>query len=140
MALDSSVVGASVEINDGSGKVLASLNVYYSIQCLNYVRKYIFRDHYNVSFPEHGQSAQKDHVVHCVDVIRQSLICHGDLAVHGFSWDPDRKPPSPDFRIEHTCKNWALVQDWARKHSAPELEGNILSHPVFGAVFPKLDH
>ena len=46
---------------------------------------------------------------HCIDLLRQALMCHGDTTlevvdeaingVHG-------------FRVEHQCKDWEQLKQW----------------------------
>lgn len=139
IALDLDSAGSDVTISDSSGKTLANLDVFYNLHCLNFIRKYIFKDDYPMSFPLNGRKSQKEYIVQCIDVLRQSLMCHGDLAIHTYSWEDIQLVPYPNFKVEHECKNWDAIMDWTKQHHAPKLTGGALVHPMFGNVFPEID-
>ncbi|KAK0636390.1 hypothetical protein B0T17DRAFT_625954 [Bombardia bombarda] len=121
---------SSIPLNDHSDRVIVSLDVFHDLYCLDYVRRYIFRSsYYNESFPEDKREEQKGHVAHCVDMIRQSLTCHGDLAINTFDWVATRRLPFPDFRIDHECRKWDGILGWAGRYKVEEGE---LVNPAFG--------
>ncbi|KAK5996362.1 hypothetical protein PT974_01696 [Cladobotryum mycophilum] len=63
------------------------------------------------------------HVTHCLDTIRQVLMCNVDTAVLGQVWIDPKKPTAfPDFNTKHFCKNYNDIQEWARKLQAPPLD------------------
>ena len=65
-------------------------------------------------------------------MIRQSLMCHGDIAIETYRWKADRLPPWPIFHIEHECRNWDSILQWAKEHHVPSMQGGILRHPTHG--------
>ncbi len=138
LALDPSLVDEmdAVEINDGSGRVLANLDVFYNLHCLNFARKYIFRSEYPLQFPGNGHQVQRGYLTHCIDSIRQSLVCHADIALHTYTWEDFQLVPYPDFKVDHECKNWDSIVNWTKKYAAPSLGGSVLKHPVYGKSCP----
>ncbi|KAL7941843.1 tat pathway signal sequence [Trichoderma barbatum] len=127
----------AVQLNDGTDRVLFTLNVFHNLHCLNYIRKFIFRSgNYEDMFPELGRDGQLDHAGYCVDMIRQSIICEGDISISTYDWKIDHLLPWPNFRVAHECVNWDNIVDWARKHAAPNLRGSILMHPKYGPSYP----
>lgn len=57
---------------------------------------------------------------HCLDILRQQLMCTVDVAVLGQVWWNKQKPTAyPDFNTKHTCRNFEDVRSWAEKHQAP---------------------
>ncbi|KAK1245972.1 hypothetical protein MKX07_005041 [Trichoderma sp. CBMAI-0711] len=130
-------VPGAVSLNDGTDRVLFSLDVFHNLHCLNYIRQFMFRDdYYKKSFPESERDSQYDHAGHCVDVIRQSLICEGDISISTYDWKMDHLLPWPNFRVAHECVNWNHLMSWASRHAAPDLHGSILTHPKHGPSFP----
>ncbi|CAI6092891.1 unnamed protein product [Clonostachys chloroleuca] len=91
----------------------------------NLLRKslYFNYDHYKVL----GQHAFKNeepilrrHVTHCLDTIRQVLMCNVDTAVLGQVWaNPNNPKAFPDFNTKHVCKNYESVRKWAESIQAP---------------------
>lgn len=121
---------SSVDINDGSGHVLVELDVFHNLDCLNSIRKYLHRTYYNESTSK--AMAHLRQVDTCIDSIRQSLMCHGDIAIGTYVWKKDHLLPWPDFNIMHECRKWDNIQAWAVEHQAPDLSGDMLMHPTFG--------
>jgi hypothetical protein len=61
---------------------------------------------------------------HCLDIIRQTLMCNIDTGVLGQVW-VDKSAPNafPDFNTRHKCKNFDDIRTWAVAHQVlPFLE------------------
>ena len=125
----------SLPLNDDEGGYLAVVDVFHELHCLNYVREYLHRDYYHI---KETPETQILHVDHCIDTLRQTLMCHGDIALHTFDWIPDYRRPWPNFNVVHECRNFEAIYDWAEKHSVPTLAGNVLIHPELGKCVQEL--
>ncbi len=54
------------------------------------------------------------HTAHCLDTIRQVLMCNVDTGVLGQVWYNKESPTAfPDFNTKHMCKNYDEVRKWA---------------------------
>jgi hypothetical protein len=55
------------------------------------------------------------HVDHCVEILRQRLICTADVSVIWYWWRSDTSPPKlvPKVGLPHTCRNFDKIQKWA---------------------------
>jgi hypothetical protein len=63
------------------------------------------------------------HASHCLDAIRQVLMCNVDTGVLGQIWYDQESPRTfPDFKTNHKCKNFDAVRQWAVDHQAPPLD------------------
>ena len=71
---------------------------------------------------------------HCVDDLRQALMCHADTSVVTFDWKPQYRRPWPNFSIDHTCVNWEALDNWASARSFSAYDQKSLVHPEFGRV------
>ena len=153
-------------IPETENNYVVELDVFHQLHCLNAVRKTLYPERYWDEFDDyyledgsrnytstaakhygrlnHNWKSQKSNILtlidHCVDSIRQSLMCHSDLATVYWQWMPFRRIPLPRLEITHTCRNFEAVQQWAkdhelekdpRWHAAPE-ESFVLS-PI-GAI------
>lgn len=49
------------------------------------------------------------HVDHCIDEIRQSLMCHADATLLVSDWVDGYPGPWPNFNVDHNCVNWDSV-------------------------------
>ena len=57
-------------------------------------------------------------VGHCLDLIRQQLMCQADTTMFGTMWfDKDGLTTIiPDFNHAHRCRDFDAIRDWAREH------------------------
>ncbi|KAF9065603.1 hypothetical protein BDP27DRAFT_1298076 [Rhodocollybia butyracea] len=95
-------------ISHEPGYYLAELDVFHQLHCLNYLRMFfnieLYRDH-----PDMGM----DHTWHCIDSIRQSLMCSADISVNVWQWDDKIEKVVGHSDIIHSCRNFDKVRDWA---------------------------
>ncbi|KAK3935324.1 hypothetical protein QBC46DRAFT_422863 [Diplogelasinospora grovesii] len=78
------------------------------------------------------------HVSHCLDTVRQVLMCNADTGVLGQVW-ADRKHPAafPDFNTRHKCKNYDDIRRWGEVRQEPPpdtLPNDYLKWPGPGDV------
>ncbi|KAH8432921.1 oxidase ustYa family protein [Aspergillus melleus] len=116
-----------VKINDEyGGGYPANLEGLHHLHCLNLLRKSLY---YNYDYyHERGEGAfvNADHVVrihvsHCLDILRQQLMCTIDTGVLGRVWVfPDEPTPFVDFNTKHKCKNFDAIRQWAEDNQLPE--------------------
>ena len=71
---------------------------------------------------------------HCVDDIRQALMCHADTSIVTFDWKPQYRRPWPNFSIDHTCVKWEALDDWASERSFSAFDQKSLVHPELGEM------
>lgn len=104
----------SIELTDGSG-VVAQLSVFHALHCLKMIRHLIYKDHYLVNVTEHALWKMGVHVDHCVEYIRENLMCHPDISLVTHHWitsDEGWKPSNKD-QAPHECMNWDALNEWA---------------------------
>lgn len=142
--LDASFVQRSEKYGGG---FLVNVEGMHHLHCLNLVRKslYFNYEHYKAigkhAFENKGDVFQR-HVTHCLDTIRQVLMCNVDTAVLGQVWASKDDPIAfPDFNTRHMCKNYEAVREWAEKLQAPpndELPPDFLLIPTAEQILPKI--
>lgn len=76
-----------------------------------------------------------DHLDHCVNAIRASLMCNADLTPLVWRWYPQYNASMPDFDITHTCVNWDRIQDWTVANAA-KVKIDIHHHVVDDLKLP----
>jgi len=121
----------SVPLNDEQGGYLATLDVFHTLHCVNKIRKAYYSDYYHDPNP---LADQQEHFDHCIDLLRQVIMCHGDISLHTYEWIDDYRWPWPSMRTEHQCRNWDKLMAWSEEHYLPSLTGPILSHPSLGKL------
>ncbi|KAJ7263055.1 hypothetical protein C8J57DRAFT_1334565 [Mycena rebaudengoi] len=105
------------------GHYIAELDVFHNLHCLNKVRMALDPDYYpdwKISTTNNLIPSQKnatEHVYHCVDWIRQSLMCAGDTSVIVWQWADFAKESIVKGNVAHTCRNFEKLQDWAKERT-----------------------
>jgi|SRR5580692_3392837 hypothetical protein len=61
------------------------------------------------------------HVNHCIDAIRQSLMCFADTSVVVWQWSNKDERVHPQAGIVHTCRNYEKIVNWAKKNKPREV-------------------
>ncbi|KAH7030008.1 hypothetical protein B0J12DRAFT_745274 [Macrophomina phaseolina] len=120
----------------GTKDYLVELDVWHSLHCLNDLRKLLYPERYHML-----ERLTKDGVIdrnsfafrhwdHCVDALRQSLMCQADIAPIPFHVNvPFNRGIFPRLATTHTCRNFTKIQEWAKAHRAPEFDF-MISDPV----------
>lgn len=104
----------SIEIADGSG-MTAQLGIFHALHCLKKIRHWIYKDYYFGDATEHALWEMAIHVDHCIEYVRESLMCHPDISLVTHHWimtDEGWKPTNEDS-APHECVNWDALNDWA---------------------------
>ncbi|KAJ7485403.1 hypothetical protein FB451DRAFT_1229610 [Mycena latifolia] len=90
--------------------------LFHSLHCL------LDPDHYpewrispNIWPPSKAETESTMHIFHCVDLIRQSLMCQGDTSMVVFQWDDGTKEYRLRADVAHTCRKFDKLQDWAEE-------------------------
>lgn len=99
---------------DGSGDYISSLDVAHQIHCLDEVRKATNPEYYK---PMVNDKLQKDHIAHCINYIRQILMCRADVTlleyhdVESAGLGSERQRTT--FDSPHMCADYGKIYDWA---------------------------
>jgi hypothetical protein len=73
-------------------------------------------------------------VEHCIEILRQSVMCRGDTTLITFHWGHTVKLPQPDFTLDHTCVNWDSLIEWVKPRAIDVFEEGMLVHPTLGKL------
>ncbi|KAK2616237.1 hypothetical protein QQS21_000872 [Conoideocrella luteorostrata] len=103
---------------------LALVEVFHHIHCIDFIRKYIFKEHYpnwrNLGGPH---EAVLGHVDHCIDLIRQKVLCDADVGVMAYSYDPKTRLAKARTSNMHMCRNFGAIKNWAAERKwQPDLD------------------
>lgn len=53
------------------------------------------------------------HIDHCIDSIRQTLMCASDITPMPFAWYLEWEVNFPVFNTLHTCRDFDAIREWA---------------------------
>ncbi|TVY52938.1 Oxidase ustYa [Lachnellula cervina] len=98
----------------------------HHLHCLNLLRQSLYFNYDYYKSKGEGAFTNDDsivhyHVTHCMDIIRQQLMCMPDTGILGqVWWDPAAPKAFVDFNTEHKCKNFDAIRQWAQDRQIPE--------------------
>ncbi|KAK4863217.1 hypothetical protein LT330_001995 [Penicillium expansum] len=114
---------SAIELSDGSG-YFGQVMVYHHLHCLKFLREALYPDAY--------EGSTMEHLDHCVDDIRQALMCNPDISASTFFWEDGVRRPQPDFTLYKTCVNWEHFDAWATERQFSMFDQKSLINPVYG--------
>ncbi|OQE13574.1 hypothetical protein PENFLA_c046G02210 [Penicillium flavigenum] len=104
----------SISDPDDGDKVMYVLAGYHNLHCLTILRSAFF--HYHV----HGKEMSPwPHVVHCLDQIRQTLMCNFDM-----TFVPMTGPKEFKDGHEHVCKDYWQIHNWTSTYRSAYAPGD----------------
>ena len=53
-----------------------------------------------------------DHLHHCVDLLRQTLMCNAKLDLNMYEWWELALNPAPNFKVTMKYRNYDAILDW----------------------------
>jgi hypothetical protein len=114
----------------GGGYIVSTVGT-HQLHCLHY----IWQDHHSALIPSvQRQMADvpelyERHYEHCVDYIRESLMCNFDTGLIPYNWVLNHNNPTPNSNAMHKCVNWDRLQDWLKSRAVEIPEGFIWRQP-----------
>ncbi|PHH79282.1 hypothetical protein CDD82_2496 [Ophiocordyceps australis] len=108
----------------GGGYLAVTIGTHH-IHCLHY----IWQDHHMDSFPDTAADKAgapemyERHYEHCVDFLRQGIMCNFDPGIIPYHWVRNHNQPTPDGSTRHKCVNWEYLQDWLKSRAVEMPEG-----------------
>ena len=109
----------------------ANVEGLHHLHCLNLLRKTSYWDYDYYHALGEGAFSNDDqvlriHTSHCLDILRQQLMCTTDIGVLGQVWWDSSSPGEPiqphaftDFNTQHKCRNFDAIRQWAEEHQLP---------------------
>ncbi|CAJ2509895.1 Uu.00g057950.m01.CDS01 [Anthostomella pinea] len=117
----------SLAITDPEGKpgYRVAVEVFHQLHCLNLLRQNLYKDYYapmggDTAAPHHDLEG---HLDHCIEALRQFVMCQGDVGVFSFNYPFGDGDPWPDYSTPHTCRNFESIRQWAVDHTIPQAPG-----------------
>lgn len=64
------------------------------------------------------------HWKHCIDYLRQALICNADVTLENLEMNGDNLLGSVDgWGTTHMCRDWSAILEWVEKNRATDDAG-----------------
>lgn len=121
----------------GGGYLAVAMGTHH-IHCLHYV----WQDHYTSYFPETKANKEgapemyERHYEHCIDYLRQGIMCNFDPGIIPYYWVNKHNQPTPDGNTFHKCVNWDRIQDWLKDRAVDMPEGFEWHQPPDAVPLP----
>ncbi|RYC65612.1 hypothetical protein CHU98_g597 [Xylaria longipes] len=123
--------------NDPKRGYVANLEVFHYLHCLNQIRQFTYKEHYATHMAEwiekdHGamvdmnvtnpnNAHDRTHVDHCIDALRQQLMCSADVVPLLVQVDEGSKSGyKTDFNVNMKCRNYDKILEWQSVHALVE--------------------
>ncbi|KAK1702202.1 uncharacterized protein BDZ83DRAFT_595764 [Colletotrichum acutatum] len=98
------------------GYLLAGLEVFHNLHCLNLVRQFVHRSEFDYSDDpafHGGEDLVLAHVDHCIEALRIRLQCSADVTP--FLHTNGSRGIQPDFNSQHRCPKYDRIIEWAKQ-------------------------
>ncbi|XXH01579.1 hypothetical protein Hte_007939 [Hypoxylon texense] len=109
---------------------LVWMDVSHQLHCVKYLRQWVYRDHYH---PEVGSEEMPHlllHIDHCLDLIRQALMCRADTSLMTFHWAAGRREPMLKLvSPEHVCVDWKDLMEKVKSRRVSDTDMAALTNP-----------
>ncbi|TVY13892.1 Oxidase ustYa [Lachnellula arida] len=110
----------------------SALSVFHQLHCLNGIHNgywFLFEaatSGTKVSESEIPMKATPPHIRHCIDLLRQSLMCQPDISI-----EPKVRGMGgvSGFGVEHKCKDWKQLMNWVSKWQYYKIEDERALYP-----------
>ncbi|KAE8157757.1 hypothetical protein BDV40DRAFT_292412 [Aspergillus tamarii] len=101
---------------------LVSIDVFHQLHCLQMLR---LRAWYAEGYEFDRDMLSIDHIDHCIDSLRQSLMCASDITPLTWLWDEEKQKFLPMANIMHTCRDFDLVREWVAQHRVEHFDPKV---------------
>ncbi|KAL2850100.1 hypothetical protein BJX68DRAFT_93563 [Aspergillus pseudodeflectus] len=95
----------------------------------------MYPDYYFPDLTPAQHELNRLHNEHCIDFLRQSSMCHGDIGLITYEWREDERLPIANA-TSHQCVNWEKLDQWTRARSVDMMKPSWLVHPKLGVACP----
>lgn len=141
------LVNKTVPIPGEPGQYIVELNVFHQLHCLvstslplcinnttpvcrvltkdcntlpqNMLRKRLYS---KIDYPPDHESMGIEHLEHCYDALRQSLMCSVDVTPLPWRWVDDIQEAKEVAQVAHTCRDFDVIRSWAKSHAVDSFD------------------
>ncbi|CAJ2510800.1 Uu.00g064250.m01.CDS01 [Anthostomella pinea] len=82
---------------------LTGADVFHQLHCVNMVREALRPDYYT---PPNPEPIHTMHIDHCIDYLRQGVMCSVDLTMIPIGWSDTRNRILQNTEVVHTCRDF----------------------------------
>ncbi|MCJ1249426.1 hypothetical protein MMC30_006650 [Trapelia coarctata] len=99
---------------------VVELEMFHQLHCLKALRNQLwnFEDHVE---DKRTDLARQHHFDHCIDYLRQVIMCHGDVTPVTFERKEEGGLFNPHHKTVHQCRNFEKIFDWAADRNTTKM-------------------
>ncbi|KAM7220100.1 protein of unknown function (DUF3328) domain containing protein [Rhypophila decipiens] len=102
-----------------TGLYVAMPQGFHDLHCLNMIRQRLHLDYYS-AMARMNRTTLDTHIDHCIDSLRQSLMCTGDMTLIKTYWIDKRHRMMANFDNDHMCRDFGALKAWLRARDAED--------------------
>ncbi|KYK56496.1 uncharacterized protein DCS_03496 [Drechmeria coniospora] len=106
------LVNKTVPLPGSKGSYVVELNIFHQLHCLNMLRKRLYSKQDYA--PDH-ELMGIEHLEHCYDALRQSLMCSADITPLPWQWVEAAQESKEVAQVAHTCRDFDAIKTWAKE-------------------------
>ncbi|KAF2766845.1 hypothetical protein EJ03DRAFT_329740 [Teratosphaeria nubilosa] len=118
----------TMPIPDDPEHYIISLAVFHQLHCLNAIRFAVWNETMDVEKEAQHHETKISHLDHCVDLLRQALMCAADITPFVWARDPRDGKLHGITTTAHTCRDWDPIEQWAANR--PIVTGFNVTKPI----------
>lgn len=123
---------SSIRPPDETDKAWVTLGVNHELHCLRRLRHSLYHEYYFPNMTEQDAALDRMHSAHCIDYLRQTAMCRGDVSLTTYYWVNSGRLPVADFDAPRVCVNWERLAAWQRERVFDPMKPGWLQHPSLG--------
>ncbi|KAJ6036381.1 hypothetical protein N7540_000660 [Penicillium herquei] len=120
-------------LHGNEGYYVGQMGLFHELHCLKRIRHYIYRSHYLTNYTDDQLIEEEAHIDHCVELMRETILCRGDPTLSAFRWINPSHEEDPSLTVDapgyHTCINWEKLRLWNDEQAVDPFESGALVGP-----------
>ncbi|KAL4928133.1 oxidase ustYa family protein [Aspergillus undulatus] len=113
------LVNHTLPLSSEPGQYVVEIDVFHQLHCLHHLHKKAWGHQMGVNKSSPDEvSAFWDHLDHCSESLRQSLMCSSDVSTINWVWSDEQHRWQADGRVAHTCRDFEAIRGWAFERTA----------------------
>lgn len=109
------LINQTIPLNGDEDHFPVLISVFHEMHCLDSIRHIYFG--HTKGFDQNPVINEAilapEHIDHCFDSLRQTLMCGGDVAPMPYKWVEERKKALGHLDVQHTCRDYEALLEWA---------------------------
>ncbi|KAH8680834.1 hypothetical protein BX600DRAFT_504586 [Xylariales sp. PMI_506] len=97
--------------DEKNGGYVVGIDMFHTLHCVNDLRRNFYPEHYE-DIRNTSASTLEMHRSHCLEQLRQYVMCHGDLTPVPSKYFEVHHKAYVMSDVKHTCRDFGKIQSW----------------------------